>query len=100
MSDGKIKNALHDGENGAIIVESTPFYGEMGGQVGDTGYISKTDKNEAEVVDTVIPVAGLTAHKVKVIGGSFKTGDEVCLEVDAIRRSRIERNHSATHILH
>lgn len=72
----------------------------MGGQVGDTGYISNTDKNEAEVSNTTVPEPGLISHNVKVINGSLSVGDKVDLEVDAIRRSRIQRNHSATHILH
>lgn len=100
VQDSKSKKSLKKGETGSIIVQSTPFYGEMGGQVGDTGYISNTDKNEAEVTNTVIPEKGLIAHNVKVVNGSFSVGDKVDLEVDAIRRSRIERNHSATHILH
>ena len=100
IKDGKRVKTLKSGEQGSIIVYGTPFYGEMGGQVGDTGYISKTDKNEAEVVNTTVPESGLISHSVKVIGGSFKLGDDVELEVDAIRRSKIERNHTATHILH
>ena len=100
IKDGKRVKSLKKGDQGSIVVEKTPFYGEMGGQVGDTGYISNTEKNEAEVVDTVVPEPGLTSHSVKVIGGSFKLGDNVDLEVDALRRARITRNHTATHILH
>lgn len=100
VKDGKRVETLQTGDQGSIIVYGTPFYGEMGGQVGDTGYISKTENNEAEVVDTIIPEAGLTSHRVKVVGGKFSVGDDVELEVDAIRRSRIARNHTATHILH
>ena len=98
--DGKLVKSLKKGDAGSIVVAKTPFYGEMGGQVGDTGYISNTDKNEAEVLDTIIPEGGLVAHKVKLVNGNLKVGDNVDLEVDAIRRSRIQRNHTATHILH
>ena len=71
----------------------------MGGQVGDSGVIS-AGNNEAEVVDTIHPEAGLTAHVVKVIDGEIKAGDEVELQLNAIRRAKIRRNHTATHILH
>lgn len=98
--DGKLVEALHDGQQGSIAVKTTPFYAEMGGQVGDSGYISKGKNNEAQVVNTIYPAPGLVAHMVKVVGGNFKIGDKVCLEVDAIRRARISRNHTATHILH
>lgn len=100
IKEGKRVRSLKKGEQGSIIVKKTPFYGEMGGQVGDTGFISNTEDNEAEVVDTIVPEAGLTSHRVKVVGGSFSIEDDVDLEVDALRRARIERNHSATHILH
>lgn len=72
----------------------------MGGQVGDTGYISNGEEIEAKVCDTIHPEPGLFAHNVEISKGQFSVGDDVCLEVDAIRRSRIARNHTATHILH
>lgn len=100
VKDGQLVDSLNTNEVGTIFVKSTPFYGEMGGQIGDTGYISIDENNEAEVQDTVIPEPGLLAHKVKVVNGKLSVNDCVNLEVDAIRRSKIERNHSATHILH
>lgn len=100
VKDGQIVDSLHKGEQGSVFVETTPFYAEMGGQVGDTGYISNTDDNEAEVIDTVYAESGLVSHQVKIVNGVLNNNDEVCLEVDAIRRSRITRNHTATHILH
>lgn len=100
IKDGKRVRTLKKGEQGSIIVKKTPFYGAMGGQVGDTGFISNTEDNEAEVVDTIVPEEGLTSHRVKVVAGGFALGDNVVLEVDALRRARTERNHSATHILH
>lgn len=100
VKEGDRVRKLENGEQGSIIVKKTPFYGEMGGQVGDTGLISNAEDYEAEVVNTFIPTQGLIAHKVVVTNGEFKLGDTVDLQVDAIRRSRIERNHSATHILH
>ena len=66
--DGKRTNSIKCGQEGHIYTKSTPFYGEMGGQVGDSGVIS-AGNNEAEVVDTIHPEAGLTAHVVKVIEG-------------------------------
>lgn len=100
VQNGERVRKIENGQQGSIIVKKTPFYGEMGGQVGDTGLISTVNNQEAEVVNTFIPTSGLLAHKVVVTEGEFKIGDVVDLEVDAIRRSRIERNHSATHILH
>lgn len=71
----------------------------MGGEVGDTGQIDDGTVH-AYVTDTVTPEAGLYAHRVRVEGGRVSTGDEVMACVDAHRRSAIERNHTATHILH
>ncbi|MBP5313593.1 MAG: alanine--tRNA ligase, partial [Eggerthellaceae bacterium] len=81
-----------------IIVDTTPFYAEMGGEVGDTG--SLTGKHaSAQIVDTKAPEKSLHVHKAKV-RGVLCVGDEVELVVDEQRRMAITRNHTATHILH
>lgn len=99
VKDGGRVEALDDGDTGEIILNRTPFYAEMGGQIGDTGEI--VDENvHAYVTDTTAPVAGLYVHHVDVEGGSISVGDEVETKVDAHRRQAIERNHTATHILH
>ncbi|MDO5329135.1 MAG: alanine--tRNA ligase [Coriobacteriia bacterium] len=99
VNDNKRVDVLKPGETGVVFVEKTPFYGEMGGQVGDQGKIYN-DKVELQVTDTFHPDKPLYAHKVKVIKGALRVDDKVSLEVDKLRRSRISRNHTATHILH
>jgi alanyl-tRNA synthetase len=97
-----------DGGNGRpglpevdIVVDSTPFYGAGGGQVGDTGEISLKDGNgRVAIHDTTKPVPGLVVHHGKLSQGGLKVGDRVALEVDHDRRSATRRNHSATHLLH
>ncbi|MCR5657627.1 MAG: alanine--tRNA ligase [Butyrivibrio sp.] len=94
-----IVDSLSEGENGTLITDKTPFYGTMGGQVGDIGVI--TDKSGAtfEVLETIHVAGGRTAHVGKVTKGSFKAGSEVTLTVDAENRAKTCRNHSATHLL-
>jgi len=82
-----------------IITEKTCFYGESGGQVGDTGTI-KSSKGEFLVTDTRKTPQGIFIHFGKLISGSIKVGDSVDLSIDKDRRSLIMKNHSATHLLH
>ncbi len=88
------------GDDIDVILDSTPFYGEMGGQVGDTGSITGEGGMRASVRDTKIPEAGLIVHKVHVETGTVAVGDTVDASIDVMRRERIRRNHTATHILH
>ncbi len=97
-TETEITEALSDGEIGTIFVQETPFYATMGGQIGDTGII-RTKEGQFQVQDTVKLLGGKVGHIGKCIGGMLKTGDEVQLEVDAGRRNRIAKNHSATHLL-
>lgn len=97
-TETEITEALSDGERGTVIVEKTPFYAAMGGQIGDTGMI-RTKDGAFRVEDTVKLLGGKVGHIGTCISGMLKTGDEVQLEVDAGRRARIEKNHSATHLL-
>lgn len=86
-------------EKGEVIFDKTPFYAEMGGQVADTGSI-KSEDFEAEVVGVSKATNGQHLHEIEVKFGSLKVGDVVSLAIDSKRRHLIERNHSATHLLH
>ena len=97
--DGEEADSLEEGMEGEIILDSTAFYGEKGGQVGDTGTIASAG-GKAEVTETVIRCRGLVVHKVKVLSGSLAVGDPVQSCVNDERRRAIRRNHTATHLLH
>ena len=99
MSDKEtITDSLGTGDEGTIVVDITPFYATMGGQVGDKGVIT-ADGAEFDVYDTMKLPEGRVAHIGKVIKGSFKTGQDVRMAVDALLRASTCRNHSATHLL-
>lgn len=82
----------------AIFLDKTPFYAEMGGQVGDTGII-KTDMGTVEVSDCIRVVGGKSAHIGVVVDGEIKVGDKAEAAIDVKNRIAISRNHSATHLL-
>ncbi|AUJ64153.1 alanine--tRNA ligase [Aestuarium zhoushanense] len=86
------------GETVQIVVNQTPFYGESGGQVGDTGFI-RTETGTAKVTDTK-KSAGIFIHFAEVTEGSISRGQAAKLEVEHERRGDIRANHSATHLLH
>ena len=98
VRDGATIAAAEAGSLVQIVVNQTPFYGESGGQLGDTGYI-RTQTGLAEVTDTR-KSAGVFLHVARVIEGSITTGQAAKLEVSHHRRSQIRANHSATHLLH
>ncbi|MDU8912643.1 alanine--tRNA ligase [Aestuariicoccus sp. MJ-SS9] len=103
VRDGKAVDALKAGENGWIVLNQTPFYGESGGQVGDHGWIRRLEDEDdyATVTDTQRMGGGkVFAHQVTVERGTFARNDAVQLEVDHARRGSIRANHSATHLLH
>jgi alanyl-tRNA synthetase len=86
--------------NAQLVFDATPFYAEKGGQVGDSGVIRDTEGNlVARVVDTQEAPAGQNLHIVETIE-PLKTGEEYSLEVNVLRRMLIQRNHTATHLLH
>jgi len=99
VRDGAEVPAAAEGETVSVIVNQTPFYGESGGQQGDTGTISGEGFAIA-VKDTQKKGEGVFVHTGEVTKGSAKVGDAVELKVDAVRRTRIRSNHSATHLLH
>src|SRR5215471_5914067 len=99
LKDGREVSELKKDETGAVVVNQTPFYGESGGQVGDTGQIRREGVC-ATVSDTQKKAGDVFAHMVTVAQGSIKVGDPLLLEVDHARRDAIRQNHSATHLLH
>lgn len=99
VADGKFTDVLQEGQEGFLILDCTPFYAEMGGQVGDTGQIEKGG-NTFQVYDTVSPFPGVIAHVGKMTSGSLGKNDIVRATLDGERRIAIENNHTATHLLH
>ncbi len=101
--DGALVDEIKAGSSGWIVVNQTPFYGEAGGQIGDTGEIRRLENRQdiAQVEDTRKFADGkVYAHKVVVENGVISRGDAIELEVNHDRRSAIRANHSATHLLH
>ena len=96
--EAEIVDALSDGQKGTIITNKTPFYGTMGGQVGDTGVI-KTDGGAFVVTETIHLAGSKIGHVGYMINGMIKTGDQAELSVDAKKRMETCANHSATHLL-
>jgi alanyl-tRNA synthetase len=99
LHDGKEVDALKKGDSGAVVLNQTPFYGESGGQVGDTG-VMMADGVRFKVTDTQKYAGDLYAHIGIVEEGTIKPGLALALEVDRARRGAIRKNHSATHLLH
>jgi alanyl-tRNA synthetase len=99
VRDGKEIAELKAGESGTVMLNQTPFYGESGGQVGDTG-VMIADGIRARVTDTHKRAGDVFAHAVTLEQGTLKVGSALALEVDHARRSQIRANHSATHLLH
>ena len=96
---GKEVARAEAGQAVEVVVDSTPFYAESGGQVGDSGSAA-WEGGALAVVDTQKPAGALFVHKAKVSSGALKVGDELTLTVDVGRRNAIRANHSATHLLH
>jgi alanyl-tRNA synthetase len=88
------------GEEVGLVVNQTPFYGESGGQVGDTGAIFSPNGGELAVEDTVRKAGDLFVHLGTVRHGTLKVGEAVELRVDSERRRKLRANHSVTHLLH
>jgi alanyl-tRNA synthetase len=99
---GQLAHRVTEGQEGIIVTDLTPFYGEAGGQAGDTGVIEVRGAEPArfQVVDTQKPLPGIVAHYGTLAKGTLAVGDAVNLVVDPERRSATRRNHSATHLLH
>jgi alanyl-tRNA synthetase len=100
VRDGAEVQQASAGDAVTIVTNQTPFYGESGGQMGDSGTISGADGLTATVSDTAKPLGRLHAHNATVTAGTIHVGDAVKLAIDAARRDRLRANHSATHLLH
>ncbi|MFC3050903.1 alanine--tRNA ligase [Kordiimonas pumila] len=107
-ADGKIVALVKDGaqvtdasagDEVAILTNQTPFYGESGGQMGDTGSFA-AHSGAATIIDTGKALGALHVHKAKITSGTISVGDTVDQQVDTERRSKLRANHSATHVLH
>jgi alanyl-tRNA synthetase len=98
--NGRLQKAdeAFEGQEVSVVTDVTPFYGESGGQVGDTGFMRSPDV-QAEVLDTVKTEGDIIVHRARVTSGRLATGKAVRLSVDASRRKSIMRHHSATHLL-
>lgn len=99
FADDKSVDELKAEEEGIIVLKESPFYGESGGQVGDTGIIEGHDF-KAIVLDTQHTKGDTLIHIVKIVDGVARVGDKVMAEIDIERRNSIRKNHSATHLLH
>ncbi|MBF0624295.1 MAG: alanine--tRNA ligase [Magnetococcales bacterium] len=98
--DGVRVSRLEAGTEGRVIVNQTPFYGESGGQVGDSGTLTTPTGAVFRVGDCQKPLADLFVHHGRLEQGFLAEGDPVILVVDPVRRGRIRMHHSATHLLH
>ena len=96
--EGEQAEAMMSGVEGIIVLDKTPFYAEMGGQIGDTGVI-RCGEAVFEVTDVQKNKGGKFMHTGKVIHGSFQLGDTVTASIDVERRMAIRRGHTATHLL-
>jgi alanyl-tRNA synthetase len=97
LTDNRSLDTAAAGQEASIILDITPFYGEMGGQVGDTGNIVNSSANFA--VTNTIHMSDYVIHQGKIESGELSVGDEVEAKVDAPRRQDIARNHTTTHLL-
>jgi len=98
IAGGKPVDSVSEGDEVEVILKETPFYGEMGGQVGDTGEI-RGPQGKISVHQTIKPLPDLTVHQGKVAQGHIAVSDSAVAEVDIRRRLDIARNHTATHLL-
>ena len=99
VKDGSEVNTAHPGDEIAIITNQTPFYGESGGQQGDTGNMV-IDDSSVSVTNTMKKADGLFIHFVTVANGIVSKNDTAVMTVDHSRRGRLRSNHSATHLIH
>ena len=100
VKDGKEVDSAKAGDAVTVIVNQTPFYGESGGQTGDSGIIAGAEGLTIAISDTAKPLGRLHAHNGTVQTGAVKLGDVVKLDIDVARRDAIRANHSATHLAH
>ncbi|KVL85747.1 alanine--tRNA ligase [Burkholderia stagnalis] len=97
--DGSSVNEVKAGQDAVVVLDHTPFYAESGGQVGDQGVLANASTRFA-VADTLKVQADVIGHHGTLEQGTLKVGDVLRAEIDAHRRARTQRNHSATHLMH
>lgn len=97
--NGEFVNEMHAGEEGLIVLDKTPFYAEMGGQVGDVGTL-RDEQALFQVTSCQAPYKGVTAHIGKLDMGTLTLGQTLTAAIDHTRRQKIANNHTATHLLH
>ncbi len=100
LVDGAAATLAAPGAKVAVVLDQTPFYGESGGQTGDTGLLTTAGGAQVRIDDTQRPTGDVVFHHGEVVAGALAVGDEVTATVDDARRERIRANHSATHLLH
>ena len=107
LVDGALVQRAGAGQAVELVLDCTPFYGESGGQVGDSGLAFHVEEDakggatvKVEIDDTLEPRAGMHVHRGRVLHGEVAVGTRLMLQVDRARRQAIRRNHSATHLLH
>lgn len=98
--DGKPVDSAEAGQMVSVIANQTPFYGESGGQMGDTGILFTADGAEVPVEDTMKKLDDMHIHMGKVARGTLRVGDAVEMRVDGVRRRSLRANHSVTHLMH
>ena len=99
IKKGNEVKEINEGDEVELVTNQTPFYGESGGQIGDTGFIS-SNNSTFQVIDTQKKLGDIFVHQGKLIKGKMKIKDPVNLVIDSKRRSNIMAYHSATHLLH
>ncbi|WP_321810366.1 MULTISPECIES: alanine--tRNA ligase [unclassified Burkholderia] len=97
--DGSAVNEVKHGQDAVVVLDHTPFYAESGGQVGDQGVLANA-ATRFSVADTLKVQADVIGHHGTLEQGTLKVGDVLRAEIDAHRRARTQRNHSATHLMH
>ncbi|MEC4718555.1 alanine--tRNA ligase [Noviherbaspirillum sp. CPCC 100848] len=97
--DGTAVNEANSGDDAVVVLDHTPFYAESGGQVGDTGEL-RNGASRFLVEDTIKVQADVFGHHGRIVEGVMRVGDVVNAKVDAEKRARTVRNHSATHLMH
>jgi alanyl-tRNA synthetase len=100
LKDGQEIEKACAGDKVYVVANQTPFYGESGGQMGDTGSISMGDSAQIKITDTLKKLGKIHVHVGEVVKGEISLGCSAKLQVDAQRRSSLKNHHSATHLIH
>jgi alanyl-tRNA synthetase len=99
VAGGRRRREAVAGDDVEVLLDRTPCYGESGGQIGDTGQLTGR-QGHGEIVDTQLRGPGLIAHRVRVVEGGFREGEDVAVTVESPRRHGLRLHHTGTHLLH